>query len=505
MLLGFLLVSVVLAIINIPLSAYTTDQEFTYHPNATLPPLPFSSLIPSILQHPTGVFSPQVLSVGNVIQLNSSVFNFTVAGAFDDNTGPVSSFSYYNNPLSDGCDIARMTAYMQKAMTGDPATILQLTVTVSCHNPTHFMLDWNGTVYLDKDFLSFGSSPVRDDLSLLASDLVILFEIWDLLATTDIVPLFNYGITVEPWCNCSTVSSTSLIPTQPPCSSLPVCLVVVEQQMSVGPPPKGSKSEPLGRTPTDVDLVPRRLGQVKDPNWSGLDTLLHNTLQSLYHVVRLELGIILENQIYLVAGMYNRSISDVYVPSFIEADDGVMDELTAANDSRRETSNATVMAKWVQCVEVFERSARVPVMPYLRPIPRLKPLGSAVTSVFVSTFAMLSVLWTIFGIIAGAFAKERADEADRKDLETAASLLSCEKYGDLEEQKGGNADSENDLENSTKAQLLHRLARAVEANSSAIAEIQRFQMRMRTAPETDSSTGKSNTDNGKEEQRLDKW
>ncbi|KAJ7655533.1 hypothetical protein B0H17DRAFT_1146370 [Mycena rosella] len=106
---AFILLAVALAVVNVPLSAYEMDQESTFRPNDTLPPLPFSSLIPEILQHPTGAFSPQILTVGDTIQLNNSIFKFIITAAFNelDNTQPVSSFSYYNNPFSGGCDVVR--------------------------------------------------------------------------------------------------------------------------------------------------------------------------------------------------------------------------------------------------------------------------------------------------------------------------------------------------------------------------------------------------------------
>jgi hypothetical protein len=45
--------------------------------------------------------------VGDVMRLNGSHFEYTIVDAFDglDETKNVSSFSYYNNPLSDGCDV----------------------------------------------------------------------------------------------------------------------------------------------------------------------------------------------------------------------------------------------------------------------------------------------------------------------------------------------------------------------------------------------------------------
>ncbi|KAJ6484871.1 hypothetical protein C8R45DRAFT_931309 [Mycena sanguinolenta] len=63
------------------------------------------------------------------------------------------------------------------------------------------------------------------------------------------------------------------------------------------------------------------------------------------------------------------------------------------------------MAQWQADVEFFQNNTRVPRLEYFRTVPRLKPLGSAVTSVFVSTFAMLSVIWTVFSLVAGALAR----------------------------------------------------------------------------------------------------
>ncbi|KAJ7881542.1 hypothetical protein B0H14DRAFT_3433914 [Mycena olivaceomarginata] len=141
--------------------------------------------------------------------------------------------------------------------------------------------------------------------------------------------------------------------------------------------------------------------------------MFQNTFQSLYHSVRMELGIILENQIYASPDMYNRSMSNfVYPPTPIP---GAFDWLV--NPSQVSTVDAPLVAQWKEAVLSFNDSDRVPVMFYLRPVPRLKPLGSAITSVFVSTFAMLSTLWTIFSLIAGVFAKSHIDtpEAPRSE------------------------------------------------------------------------------------------
>jgi hypothetical protein len=70
---------------------------------------------------------------------------------------------------------------------------------------------------------------------------------------------------------------------------------------------------------------------------------------------------------------------------------------------RAATSNDTMMAQWRNSILAMTDTDRVPVFEYLRPVPRLKPLGSAITSVFVSTFAMVSTVWTIFSFVARAF------------------------------------------------------------------------------------------------------
>jgi hypothetical protein len=57
-------------------------------------------------------------------------------------------------------------------------------------------------------------------------------------------------------------------------------------------------------------------------------------------------------------------------------------------------------------------------MSYIRTVPRLKPLGAAITSVFVSTFAMVSVLWQVFSFIAAALC----------DKGSGKSILLQEKY-----------------------------------------------------------------------------
>ncbi|KAJ6543216.1 hypothetical protein DFH09DRAFT_1088911 [Mycena vulgaris] len=151
------------------------------------------------------------------------------------------------------------------------------------------------------------------------------------------------------------------------------------------------------------------------PRSLAQDILATDAFQSLYHVVRMELGVIHENQIYASSEMYNRTIASVNIRGFTPG------TVTPLVNTSALATDADLLSQWVEAVRMFNSTDRVPVMFYLRPVPRLKPLGSAITSVFVSTFAMLSTLWTIFNIIAAALAKAKAktgDLAETPDDET---------------------------------------------------------------------------------------
>ncbi|KAJ7455520.1 hypothetical protein FB451DRAFT_1564935 [Mycena latifolia] len=462
---AFLVLTGVLTAINVPLSAYNIEQQPTFRPNDTLPPLPFSKMVPDILQDTTGGFTPQTISVGDRIQLNNSIFNFTIVEAFDvlNNNQPISSFAYYNNPFSDGCDVTNLTAEIRNNTEAPIIEYnLELTATVRCRIPTSFTLLWSAIVGPP---LPLGT-PAREDLNSLTQDLAIVSTIWAKQSG-----LITYKIDVEPCCACSAVASTganpageSFDPVQPPCSSLPVnpAVSVTTSTFPVGVEASGG----IGGPP--------------------MDTLFQNTLQSLYHLVRLELGLIFENQIYAFPEMYNRSISTAFIPPALFGGQVQPVDYSAANDSRRSTSNSTVMAQWQESLRIFNDSNRVPVMPYLRPTPRLKPLGSAITSVFVSTFAMLSVLWTIFSIIAGAVAEWHSDDAG--DLKAQTTLKSNSHImRDLENQKGVTQDWDTSEVTLLAPQseyrpaplmMFERLSHGLEKNRIAIAEIQRALARM---------------------------
>ncbi|KAJ7861398.1 hypothetical protein B0H14DRAFT_2742135 [Mycena olivaceomarginata] len=346
---AFLLISAFLAALNVPLSAYNIVQEFTYRPNETLPVVALSSLVPSVFQPSANSFTPQLLTVGDVIKLNGSLFEYTIVDAFDglDETNPVSSFSYYNNPLSEGCDVTNVT----------------FKVAITCRVPTLFHLVWSG-----------------------------------------VPPTINITMTAHACCICDTAGApetTTLL--EPPCSLTPPGFMATEAYFTE---PGGFSEasvlmDPLMSTEA-LDKLASVLGNVSTPDFTSA---IQNIFQAVYHLVRVDLGVILDNQIYNSPQMFNLSIMPVNLPAHFSS--------SFASTSRAATSNSTLMAQWRQRVAFFQTSDRVPVMDYLRPVPRLKPLGSAITSVFVSTFAMLSALWTIFSLGAGALARRTAPQSKR--------------------------------------------------------------------------------------------
>ncbi|KAF8162191.1 hypothetical protein K438DRAFT_1858948 [Mycena galopus ATCC 62051] len=407
-----------LACLNVPLSAYETIQEFTYFPNSTLPALPMSNIIPAFLHASTATFSPVNLNMGQTFRLNNSVFAYTITSAFDavDNGRPVISFPYSNTPFSSNCDVTSITAtvsmnlgefnyeYYSSAISGS----------VTCTSPTLFQMNWAG------------SFPVLD-----AVGYDLQQALWYGVLGLE-VPSGNAEVTVtaRPCCNCTEaiahmseadikLESANLL--QPPCSTQPARFVGVSGNVhntTATVSPWGVSYTWTGPNTTDLfaGLEPTyRQGYIgdQDQDLSALETTFQNVFQVAYQLVRRDLGVILENQIDNSPEMLNKSIASVDVPqSLLGTSDTPFNAITmsAANRIRAAMSNDTMMAQWQNSSLAINQTDRVPVFEYLRPVPRLKPLGSAITSVFVSTFAMVSTAWTVFTIVAKAFV--RASDKD---------------------------------------------------------------------------------------------
>ncbi|KAJ7278450.1 hypothetical protein C8J57DRAFT_1306988 [Mycena rebaudengoi] len=178
--------------------------------------------------------------------------------------------------------------------------------------------------------------------------------------------------------------------------------------------------------------------------------------------------------------MYNRSIS--LVPGGFNRLGGL---------SPLSSSDQSLVSEWQESVRAFNNSDRVPVMFYLRPVPRLKPLGSAITSVFVSTFAMLSTLWSLFHIVAGAFARPDSTQTDDSvanvQVLRAYSLVGSgsEKQGFIDGRDRSNSslpsasNEEYQSLHATMERLSLTLDNHIERSNIAIAEVQLAMAQMR--------------------------
>ncbi|KAJ7808480.1 hypothetical protein B0H14DRAFT_3881464 [Mycena olivaceomarginata] len=403
----FFLISAFLAALNVPLSAYNIVQEFTYRPNDTLPAL---------------------LTVGDVIKLNGSLFEYTIVDAFDgiDETKPVSSFSYYNNPFSDGCDVTNVTINIgltREAIVGEPSfwdSQYETLVAITCRVPTLFHLFLS---VVPPIIPAAGLSSFENIATLMLDDFLYMF--FDGYDVALISPPFslnqttrngeynatmvNITVTVYACCHCDPAGSpetTTLL--EPPCSLTPPRFMATKAYFTFREPEDilpvtsvvvGDLTRHLMSTEA-LEILAGLLGNVSTPDFTSA---FQNIFQMIYHLVRLDLGVIVDNQIYNSPQMFNLSIMPVNLPARFGS--------SLANSSRAKTSDSTLMAQWRQRVVFYQTSDRVPVMDYLRPVPRLKPLGSAITSIFVSTFAMLSALWTIFSLGAGTLARRTGTPA----------------------------------------------------------------------------------------------
>ncbi|KAJ7698771.1 hypothetical protein B0H14DRAFT_3036724 [Mycena olivaceomarginata] len=379
---AFLFISGLLAAINVPLSAYEVVQEVTYRPNDTLPPLPLSYLVPAILQHPASSFTPQILTVGNTLTPNNSVFNFTIVEAYNelDNSNRLSThFPAPSAPFvpegGDGWVLLN-------------GVVLLLSVDITCHIPTLFEMTWTSICDTadtpgECSLLPVGNNPVQDVFNDIVSDLVVPFMRTNFSNSDHLAKL---GVTVQPCCDCNTTSPGDS-PTQAPCSLLPARLTA-SQISIVSSYGDGIDGQAANTTDDLFGDLPYLFWDL--PNYPG-DSLQDIPLQGLTALFQNTSPV-----------MFNHTISDVYLR--LPRSQGLYWDEYSANKLRSSTTNATLMSEWANTVQFFNDSENVPVINYLRTVPRLKPLGAAITSVFVSTFAMLSTLWTVFSLVAGVLA-----------------------------------------------------------------------------------------------------
>ena len=120
-----------------------------------------------------------------------------------------------------------------------------------------------------------------------------------------------------------------------------------------------------------------------------LPLVINNTLRALYHAIRLDLGVIRPNQIYNSPTRFNASIANWTLPVGKTASGADYTRTLRDAIGKVDLSNSTYMV-------------HVPDILYFTPVFKQKPLGQAISAVFVSTFSMLSAIWAAFTFVASA-------------------------------------------------------------------------------------------------------
>ena len=103
----------------VPLSAYETQQDFTYTPNSTTNALLFSNLIPAFFKKDSVQFTPHTFMMGEKFQTDlGALGDYTMISAYNRSDTPGSSkplatselpsFAYMNHDLST-CDVSSIT------------------------------------------------------------------------------------------------------------------------------------------------------------------------------------------------------------------------------------------------------------------------------------------------------------------------------------------------------------------------------------------------------------
>ncbi|KAF9006883.1 hypothetical protein BDZ89DRAFT_1120123 [Hymenopellis radicata] len=407
----FVGLTILLAFVNIPLAAYDVVQEFTYTPNDTTNALPFSSLVPSSLRHSAGDFMPQTFKIGDTIQTNLSAFDYQILTAYQNElpSKAVASFPYYNNALST-CDVANLTLSVRKE---ERASI---SASIGCWLPIMYTMtmELNHAALKDRTAGFLGAVRALDsllvDLEYGWSDetVVLSSDVWHGPDTPQNAT--GMDLSVYPCCVCGGTPSSE--------SNRGSAHSYGEDV--IGHLSCDNETAQFSGTYIQVYYANGTYGQLNMvdilPSSSDLQVpanvrlVLENTFQAIYHLIRLDLGIIRENQMYTSAAAYNQSISAVPLFSRFAQINGTAVPATVlsggimprpfdsyANITRQDRATESYLSYgWDEALDV-----RVPSVIYLRPVFRQKPTASAAASVFVSTFAMVSALWKLFTLIAG--------------------------------------------------------------------------------------------------------
>ncbi|KIM74290.1 hypothetical protein PILCRDRAFT_14552 [Piloderma croceum F 1598] len=383
--------TVLLVVINIPLSGYETQQELTYTPNFTSTAVPYSNLIPAAFQKQSVDFIPHTFNIGDTFESDSSlgVFNYIMRTAYtrEDAAGssaprPVDnapSFLYMNNDLST-CDVVSITLSIAFNNTLTANSIAY--VLVSCWFPLFYQFQATYPFSWEPE-----TGPTQDVLKMVPALSSVFGDItWRLvdtsnqpvtLSTAPSLPLFNnvaiavLNVTYQRCCATCNEPPDNWPPTLEPYEILALDTNEVLYYDHPTCDDGAVKFKIPSRILKDNDTIVSSWISFVDgwslspfysnisQIWSSLvnappqfPALNNNALQALYHAVRLDLGIIRPNQIYNSPSRFNASISEIRADS---TGYGFTNETCIQRDS-------------VGYVDLSNWSKRVPKILYLTPV-----------------------------------------------------------------------------------------------------------------------------------------
>lgn len=131
------------------------------------------------------------------------------------------------------------------------------------------------------------------------------------------------------------------------------------------------------------------------------EAVIHNTLHSFYHLLRLDLGVMM-NQIFTSSEVFNKTIMTRPVQEWIDSNSSFPLDMLSFWAT-------PTLSPIPQDIQDASLNATVPKAIYLQPRFRPKPLPSAITSVFVATITMVAAIWKVFSIVAGFFVDSTPD------------------------------------------------------------------------------------------------
>ncbi|KAF8224617.1 hypothetical protein L208DRAFT_1409930, partial [Tricholoma matsutake] len=412
-----LTICVLLVLINVPLSAYETQQDFTYTPNSTTNALLFSNLIPAPFQKHSVQFTPHTFMKGENFQTDlGALGDYTMISAYSRNDTPGSSkplatsklpsFAYMNYDLST-CDVSSITlaAYLQPHEM--MAQVIAIAV-VTCWFPLFFQFE----VSLKFEPFVSGSDSAESDLGMAEVVSQTLLDFAQKISYVNITQggtnISGFNITYYPCCTTcnqtlgpsrsleshqiiSTLDGSLLLYDHPACDDQDVNFNLWDLPFVY---PSSGIPTPV---PMDLNFITTTQGFLTGTfinapaNFSELN---YNVLHAVYHGVRLDIGVIRPNQIYNSPTRFNASIS----------------ELSESDGSNPVANILRAQREAVGKVDLSRPpyNKRVPKVLYLTSVLTPKPLGQAIAAVFVAAFSMITALWHVVNFIVSSLVTRRS-------------------------------------------------------------------------------------------------